>query len=286
MKDEAAKVRNIELKLSYVGTAYKGWQIQPKAQTVQGVMNRQLRRLLQVKEFRSIGSSRTDSGVHAHDQRMSFFTTHPFPIDSLKRALNHGLPPDIRVHDAVERPADFSSRYASKAKLYSYVIFNKTFVSPFVSPLGYTVRRPLDTDLLNRAAAQYVGRRCFRLFQAPRDSRENTISTIYAARVTRIGDLIHFDVVGSHFLYRMVRNMAGALMMLGLGNWDYPTFSHKLRHEVQFINQLTLPGAGLHLMRVYTHEPGTVIEETHLPFLNNLASLLESERPLSMGPQA
>ncbi len=251
MLKQKTPTRNIELRIAYVGTHFSGWQIQPDRRTVQGVLNRALRALLRVEEVRTIASSRTDAGVHAHDQRVSFRVEKPIPIGSLKRALNHKLPHDLRVLEAKEREPSFSARYNARGKHYAYYIYNAESFSPLIAPYVWKFGRSLDAARMNAGAKSWIGTRCFKSFQSHKDARAESESTIFACEVYRLENLVVFEILGQHFLYHMVRNMLASLVKLGTGEWSLAEFEERSLSGKRVRQWITAPARGLHLFEVF-----------------------------------
>jgi len=264
--------RNIELKAAYAGARFAGWQIQPHVRTVQGLIAGLLRRLLNEPELKTTGASRTDAGVHAHDQRIGFFTANPIPLEGLRRALNHLLPPDVRILSARERPLGFSVRHSALGKHYAYFIHNRPDPSPFIADCVWCWEPPLDAAAMHEAAAVFVGERCFRALQSRRDRRDVSRVEIHAARVARLGDVVCFEVIGRRFLYHMVRNMIGALIPVGRGEWSPADLRANLESGDRERMGVTAPASGLHLFRVFYEPPPFEYAPESGRFLRHLAS--------------
>ncbi|QTD47594.1 tRNA pseudouridine(38-40) synthase TruA [Sulfidibacter corallicola] len=257
-------MRNLELRIAYNGAGFHGWQIQPRARTVQGEVAAVLKRILKLAKIKTVGCSRTDAGVHAHDQRVSFQIEHPIPLEGLQRALERLLPPDIQLLEVCERPPGFQARHHARAKHYGYFFLNppgttafnawQNLASPFIAPYVTACAEPLDVEAMARAAEQLVGTRCFKALQSCKDHRPNSETTIFATRVRRHGSLVTFDVLGHHFLYLMVRNMAGSLKRVGTGEWAAEDFGERLNRGNRVDMGETAPATGLHLFEVYYEE--------------------------------
>ena len=248
-------MRNIELILSYTGHLFFGWQIQPKLPTVQRELNIALARLTGQKALRTIGASRTDTGVHAHDQHVSVQIQNPIPLEKIVYALNRMLPTGIHILSAAERDSEFSARYNARAKHYAYFInLNRHGVAPFISPFVWNDRRPLDQVAMGVAAQHFVGTRSFRALQSSRDHRTQTRTTIHRVAVHRQGDLICFEVIGRHFLYHMVRNMVGGLIKVGRGEWSPEELGQGLDRGDRRDMPKIAPASGLHLFKVFYDE--------------------------------
>ena len=251
MLNQNAALRNIELRIAYSGSEFHGWQIQPRCATIQGELHRVLRILLPGEEIKSAGASRTDTGVHAHDQHVTFITHNTIPPEGLQKALNQLLPDGIRVLSVKERPEGFSARYHACAKHYAYFIWNRRTAMPFQEPYVWSHGLPLDVAAMNEALSHVTGTRCFRAFQSRRDRRPESVTTIFRAQATQMGPLFRIDVLGHRFLYHMVRNIVGSLVMVGRGEWTAAEFGERLDSGDRTVMGMTAPAHGLHLFKVY-----------------------------------
>lgn len=256
--------RTLELILAYSGVAYQGWQVQPRVPTVQGVLQRALREVLQ-HAVKTTGASRTDTGVHAHDQHVTLTTDNPIPLNALQLALNHRLPDDIRVLVAQECEPDFCARYRARAKHYAYFIHNTSQpLSPFATPYCWNWRSVLNIEAMQAAAECLVGHRSFPALKPVRDHRVSDKTSIQAVRVSRVQSLVVIDVLGSHFFYHMVRIMAGSLLKVGRGDWSPRELSERLALGQRSRLWATMPGQGLHLFKVfYTPAPHEFSPQSH-----------------------
>lgn len=251
MLNQMSDLRNIELKIAYCGSNYFGWQIQPQVPTVQYFLQQALRETLGEPELRVIGSSRTDTGVHAHDQRVGFSTQNPIPLESLLKTLNHRLPDDIRILEIFHRPNHFSVRYGATGKHYSYIWCNRMLQNPVMAPYMAEIYRTMDHATMNALCQSFVGTKNFAAFQSSRDCRTFSNTTIYAAKVRRMGDLVIFDVLGHSFLYHMVRNMARSLVNVGIGSWSTERWLQYFESGDRSKMCVTAPAKGLHLFKVF-----------------------------------
>lgn len=158
-------ITNWKLTLSYDGTDYYGWQVQPGQQTIQGELQEALHRVTGEDPLPQ-GSGRTDAGVHALGQVASFPLLAPIPPDNLKRALNRTLPEAIRIVDAKLAPASFHARHSAIAKTYEYRIFREPFCPPFLARYVLACAWPMNFDVLQEAAEVFVGEHDFTSFAA------------------------------------------------------------------------------------------------------------------------
>jgi tRNA pseudouridine38-40 synthase len=209
-------MRNLKMTLAYVGTGYAGWQVQPGRETIQGILEDRLSRMLK-EPIRIAGAGRTDAGVHARGQVANFPTASRIPLAGLRRGLNARLPGAIRVLEVEEVSPGFQARSAARGKEYRYRIVCGEVVSPFEAPFVTFVRGRLEARDMDEAARRFVGRHDFRSF-CPADCRpESTMRTILESRVEAQGDRLEYLVHGEGFLRHMVRTMAGTLIQIGRG---------------------------------------------------------------------
>lgn len=271
MVNQNQKLRNIELSVAYAGQGFFGSQIQPNHRTVQGEVQTALRKLLGHPELKMQMSSRTDAGVHAHDQRFGFQIQHSIPVANLVRALNYQTPADIRIVWGREVPLERHVRYGSKGKHYTYFICVGQTMPPAFSPFVWEHGKALDVDAMQAAARHLIGTHCFRSLQSSRDHRDQTVTTLYDVRVSRAGALVAIDVLGRSFLYNMVRNIVGGLAPVGRGEWSVASFKQRLQSSERKQMGKTVPASGLHLFDVYYHEPPWPVSHRRDCFMSALA---------------
>lgn len=209
--------RRFKLTVAYDGTAYAGWQVQPRHPSVQQTIETALEGIVG-HPVKIHGSGRTDQGVHARGQVAHVDLTCRMGAESVCRALNGRLPPDIRVLKAVTARPDFHARRSAAGKEYRYFVWNDATVLPDKRLYAAHVYRPLDVGAMRRAAAFFVGRHDFASFTAnPQREVESTVRTVYAFTVSKRGREIVFRVSGEGFLYKQVRSMVGFLLRVGEG---------------------------------------------------------------------
>lgn len=209
-------MRNILLTLSYDGTNYHGWQVQPNAPTVQETLQNAVKLIFNDSNG-IIGCSRTDAGVHANMYCCNFKTESPMPCEKIRSALNANLPNDIAVKDVSEVALDFHSRYDCIGKEYVYRIWNSDVINPFENKYTLQYKYKLDADLLNEACKAYIGKHDYIGFCSAGSSVKDTVREVYSAQVTRNGELVEFKVSANGFLYNMVRIMTGTLLYVAQG---------------------------------------------------------------------
>ncbi|MCI1722217.1 MAG: tRNA pseudouridine(38-40) synthase TruA [Lachnospiraceae bacterium] len=206
----------VKLTIAYDGTNYVGWQSQVNGIAIQDVVNQALSGLFGT-EMKTIGASRTDTGVHAEGNVAVFDVETRIEVSKIAFALNARLPEDIRIVESKQVPDDFHPRFQKTVKTYEYHILNRTFPDPLLRLYAMHYYYPLDAGKMNEAAAFLVGEHDFASFCASGFSGKTTVRTIYRADVRREDDLIIFTIVGNGFLYNMVRIISGTLIQVGSG---------------------------------------------------------------------
>lgn len=242
-------MRRILLVVAYDGTEYSGWQIQPDAVTVEGVLNAELSRLVG-EDIHVIGASRTDAGVHAEGAVAVFDTMSSIPGEKFSYALNVSLPDDIRIRESKEVASDFHPRKVKCRKTYEYRIWNDEFPLPTNSRYYHHIYNRLNIDAMRRAAGYFVGEHDFSSFCSAHTQAETTVRTIYEMHVCEENDPrdIRIRVTGNGFLYNMVRIIAGTLIDVGRGKTD-PDMIPKIINSCERSNAGdTAPAKGLCLM--------------------------------------
>lgn len=218
-------MKRVMLTVAYDGTNYHGWQLQPNAATIEGVLNETLSELLN-EEIRVIGASRTDTGVHAMGNIAVFDTNARMPAEKVSYALNQRLPDDIRIQSSKEVALNFHPRHQDSRKTYEYKILNTEFPMPIYRLYAHFTYVPLDIKKMREAAQYLKGEHDFKSFCSTAAVVETTVRTIYDINVEKQGDIITIRVTGNGFLYNMVRIIAGTLMEVGRGSIasdDIPT---------------------------------------------------------------
>jgi tRNA pseudouridine38-40 synthase len=247
-------MRNFKLILAYDGSDFAGWQVQPDATTVQGTLASAIGRVTGEKVLPQ-GSGRTDAGVHALAQVATFTTESPIPAENFVLALNHILPPSIRILDATEVPLDFHARKSAHAKTYRYRMYRDPICPPFLARYVWHFPYPLDEEAMARAATFIIGEHDFTSFAAvdPERGREQEVSNvrkIFASAWHREKDEWVYIVRGSGFLHHMVRNLVGTFLLVGKGTLKPEDVTRILQAKNRSAAGATAPANGLYLVAV------------------------------------
>ncbi len=208
----------IKLTIAYDGTNYHGYQSQVNGAAVQDVLEQALADLFG-HPIRTMGASRTDTGVHALGNVAVFDIETRIAPSKIAFALNARLPEDIRILDSCRVADDFHPRFQSTIKTYEYRMLNRRFPDPLTRNMENHVYYALDEKKMDEAAKRIIGEHDFASFAAAGFSSKTTVRTIYEAEVRREGDRVIFSVTGNGFLYNMVRILAGTLIEIGTGKY-------------------------------------------------------------------
>jgi tRNA pseudouridine38-40 synthase len=242
-----------KLTLAYDGTDFAGWQRQPDNRTVQGELEAAIERITQ-KRSKCIASGRTDAGVHALGQVVSFHSETKLDGPTLTKALNAELPEDMLVFEVAEAPPNFHALRDAVRKRYRYVIQDGRLPDLFDRKYVWHVYHRLDVEAMRAAAAPLVGTHDFASFETAGSPRLTTVRTVFDLSVERrpaeLTDRVVIEVEADGFLYNMVRNIAGTLVAVGKGK-EPPTWpAHVLALRDRTKAGMTAPARGLFLVWV------------------------------------
>ena len=262
-------MRNLKLILSYDGSEFAGWQVQPGRTTVQGTLASAIGRL-SGENVLPQGSGRTDAGVHALAQVASFATASAIPPENWMKALNDILPASIRVLDVIEAAPEFHARKSARAKIYRYRIYRGAICPPFLARYVWHYPYPLDESAMAAAASVAVGEHDFTSFAAvdpervermaaeengpssagTSNARTTNVRTIFSSTWTRDGEELIYTVRGSGFLHHMVRNLIGTFLLVGKGTLSLEDVRRILEARQRTAAGPTAPASGLYLVAV------------------------------------
>ena len=235
--------------VEYDGTEFCGLQFQPAVRTVAGELERVLSQLLR-HNVKVTAAGRTDAGVHATGQVMSFKTPAAFPFDRLAIALNSTLPKDVSVRDVTIVDDDFSARFSAVERAYVYAIYNAREPSPLVARYAYHAWMPIDLDRFLEGAQHLLGEHDFRSFCGMLPESGPTIRTVKLLTAQRRNDFIRVEIRADGFLHRMVRTIVGTLAECGNGRRDPAQIPRILEARDRAAAGLTAPPQGLYLAGV------------------------------------
>jgi tRNA pseudouridine38-40 synthase len=250
------KGSRIVLIIEYNGASYHGSQLQANAPTIQGEIEKALKKLTG-ERTRIKAASRTDAGVHARGQVISFRAGSALPLKAYIDGLNHYLPGDIAVKEAFRAEDSFDVRRGAVSREYRYYILNSPTRSPIRQGFSYRVNGKFDIKAMNRACQALIGRHDFASFISSAETarKKRTVRTVYKAGIEQNGDMIVFDMVADSFLPHQVRNTVGSLIKVGQGKMTVEEFSSMMEARTPGLAGPTAPADGLCLMRVNYPSP-------------------------------
>jgi tRNA pseudouridine38-40 synthase len=249
----AENMRNLKVIIAYRGTNYHGFQRQDNALTVQEVLEKKVSKVLN-EQAKIIGCSRTDTGVHANQFCFNVKTESKIPCLGFCRGVNGELPDDISILSCEDVDMDFHARYSCKGKEYIYKIHCSESKNPFAADLMLHYRRPLDIELMKKAAAHFVGTHDFSSFCADCTNVSTTVRTIYSLDIEKYGDTVITLVKGDGFLYNMIRIIVGTLLDVNERRIQPDDIPVILESRNRLCAGRTAMAHGLYLNRVFYDE--------------------------------
>jgi tRNA pseudouridine38-40 synthase len=239
----------IVLVIEYNGKRYFGFQWQNSQPTIQDELEKAITKLTG-ENRRVVAACRTDAGVHALGQVVSFRTESQLPMDKFVSGLNHYLPDDIVVKQAGKVPPSFNIMKHAVRREYMYKILNRHARLALMDDYYYHVRARLDTELMDSAAKLLVGEHDFASFVTDCSREQSTVKHIYEAGVERDGEQVTFRVAANSFLTHQVRNIIGTLIRVGTKKMGVEKFKDILESKKLSLAGPTAPAHGLYLMKV------------------------------------
>lgn len=240
-------MRTIKLTISYDGSGYQGFQKQPHGQTIQNVLEEFLTKVCG-EPILTAGSGRTDAGVHALRQVVTFSTNGRIPCANILRAASTMLPNDIVLLAAEEAPEGFHARYSAQWKQYCYHVICNEVKDPFFVKYAWQIHEPLDLECLNKAAQLLLGKHDFTAFRSQGSVDNDPVRTIYRAEWEQVNAKeLRFYIAGDGFLYHMVRNLVWSLIQVGLGKRTQAEFAAELVSPRCTYLNAPAPAGGLYL---------------------------------------
>ena len=240
-----------QLLVEYVGTDFRGWQIQKKGSTIQGLIQKKLTKLLKEKIILN-GSGRTDTGVHAIEQSAHFDCKNEI-IDLTKflKSINHFVnDKGIEITKVKKRSNKFHARFSAKQRIYKYVIFNQISAPVIEKKRGWHVRKILDVELIKKGAKRLVGTNDYSTFRSSSCHAKSPIRTIKLIKIKSSKNRIEIEFRSQSFLQQQVRSMVGCLKYLGEKKWDLKNFDRAFKSKKRILCAPPAPPEGLFLARV------------------------------------
>lgn len=245
-----ATTTRIILIVEYDGTGYHGFQAQAGLPTIQSELEAAIHRLTG-ENGRVITASRTDAGVHARGQVVSFRTGSGHPPETFVKALNYYLPDDIAVKSAHKAGNGFHIWHDAVSREYSYSILNSRVRSPLRRGFYHRVAGQLDIEAMNQACRALIGENDFASFVSPDEAAlKSTVKRVDRAEVKREGELVTFNILANSFLMHQVRNTVGPLIKVGRGKMRVAEFHSLLEKKQPGLARPAAPACGLCLIGI------------------------------------
>ena len=244
-------MKRYQILIEYVGTDFRGWQIQKKGSTIQGLIQEKLTKLLKEKIILN-GSGRTDAGVHANAQSAHFDCQKKIlDLTKFLKSINHFLNnKGIAITQIKKRSEKFHSRFSAKIRIYRYVIFNQISAPVIENGRGWHVRKILDVNLMQKGAKKLLGTHDYSTFRSSSCHAKSPIRTIKSIKIKALKNKIEIEFKSQSFLQQQVRSMVGCLKYLGERKWDLKTFQKVFKSKKRVLCAPPAPPEGLFLFRV------------------------------------
>ena len=240
-----------QILIEYVGTNFRGWQIQTKGKTIQGLVQNKISKLLKEKII-LIGAGRLDKGVHASEQSAHFeCKTKISDLNRFLKSLNHFLNKEmITVLKIKKRGKDFHARYSAKIRIYRYVIINRLGRPMLEKNRGWHVMNKLDINMMKKAAKELIGTNDFSTFRASTCRAKSPVKTMKSVRIKSNNNNIDIEFQSQSFLQQQVRSMVGCLKYVGEKKWTLKKFISVIKLRDRTLCAPPAPPEGLYLSKV------------------------------------
>ena len=240
-----------QILIEYVGTNFRGWQIQKKGKTIQGLIQQKISKILKEKII-LIGSGRTDTGVHAIGQSAHFDCKSEIEnLDKFLKSINYFLNRDlISILKIKKRSSYFHSRFSAKMRIYKYIIINRIGGPVLDKERGWHVTNDLNLPMMKKAAKKLVGTKDFSTFRASSCRAKTPIKTMKSVKVKSRNNKIEIEFQSKSFLQQQVRSMVGCLKYVGEKKWSVKKFNTIMNKKKRILCAPPAPPEGLYLARV------------------------------------
>ena len=240
-----------QILIEYVGTNFRGWQIQKKGKTIQGLIQQKISKILKEKII-LIGSGRTDTGVHAIGQSAHFDCKSEIQnLNKFLKSINYFLNRDlITILKIKKRSSYFHSRFSAKMRIYRYIIINRIGGPVLDKERGWHVTNNLNLPMIKKAAKKLVGTKDFSTFRASSCRAKTPIKTMKSVKVKSRNNKIEIEFQSKSFLQQQVRSMVGCLKYVGEKKWSVKKFNAVMNKKKRILCAPPAPPEGLYLVRV------------------------------------
>ena len=240
-----------QILIEYVGTNFRGWQVQKKGKTIQGLIQEKISELLK-ESISLLGSGRTDAGVHAIEQSAHFDCRIQIKnFDRFLKSLNHFLSKEgIAILKVKKKNSDFHARFSAKMRVYNYIIINRLSGPVLEKNRGWHIIKELDLEIMKKGAKKLIGTKDFSTFRASSCRAKSPIKTMKEVKIKSSKNKIEIEFRSQSFLQQQVRSMVGCLKYLGEKKWSLNKFEKIIRSKKRTLCAPPAPPEGLYLTRV------------------------------------
>ncbi len=240
-----------QILIEYVGTNFRGWQVQKKGKTIQGLIQKRISELLNEKIILS-GSGRTDTGVHAIEQSAHFDCKHQIKkLDKFLKSMNHFLNKDgVTILKIKKRNKNFHARFSAQMRIYKYIIINRLGGPVLEKKRGWHIMKELDLIAMKKGAKKLIGTKDFSAFRASSCRAKSPIKTMKLVKIKSSKNRIEIEFRSQSFLQQQVRSMVGCLKYLGEKKWSLKKFESVLKSKKRILCAPPAPPEGLFLAKI------------------------------------
>jgi len=240
-----------QILIEYAGTNFRGWQVQKKGKTIQGLIQHKISKLLG-EQISLIGSGRTDSGVHAIEQSAHFDCKNKITdVKKFLKSINHFLiKHGIAILKLRKRNKNFHARFSAKLRIYKYVIINRISGPVLEKNRGWHIMKKLDLVAMKRGAKKLIGTKDFSTFRASSCRAKSPIKTMKLVKITSFKNKVEIEFRSQSFLQQQVRSMVGCLKYLGEKKWSIKKFDNVMKSKKRILCAPPAPPEGLFLVRI------------------------------------
>ncbi len=240
-----------QLLIEYVGTNFRGWQVQKKGKTIQGLIQEKISKILKEKII-LFGSGRTDTGVHALEQSAHFECKKRITnYDKFLKSMNYFLNKDlVTILKIKKKKQNFHSRFSAKMRIYKYIIINRLSRPVLDKNRGWHIMNELDLKIMKKAAKKLVGTNDFSTFRASSCRAKSPIKTMKSVKIKSKNNKIEIEFQSQSFLQKQVRSMVGCLKYVGEKKWTLKKFMSVMNSKKRILCAPPAPPEGLYLARV------------------------------------
>ena len=240
-----------QLLIEYVGTDFRGWQIQKKSKTIQGIIQDSISKILKEKII-LLGSGRTDTGVHAIEQSAHFDSKNKIiQTDRFLKSINHFLNKEgVTILKIRKRSNNFHARFSAKMRIYKYIIINRLSGPVLDKNKGWHVMKKLDLVMMKKGATKLIGTKDFSTFRASSCRAKSPIKTMKLVKIKSLNNKIEIEFRSQSFLQKQVRSMVGCLKFLGENKWSLKKFESVIKSKKRVLCAPPAPSEGLFLSKI------------------------------------